>query len=274
MKTSAKIIFTILWICLIFTYPVLGQVSPKGLEAILIVGHQEDGTKSAIEDMDKIADVFIENGVIVHKFYDDKANWNEIVETAKKCSFLVYSGHGTDLGEGGNVGGICINSRVSSAELMAKLKLKDNALVIFKSVCYGAGTSADDDDDIGVAEAKKRVTYYAYPFFETGASAYYANNFWYGVYDFLKDFLSGTTLKQAYLNSTKTWTTVEFEEPFSKDPAKYISIASTPEGGTATRTTYTNGIKKVEQIKSPKGYKIAYVGNPEFSIRNMTVQKK
>jgi hypothetical protein len=269
MKLNVKLIFTSLWLSLLFTFPVLGQVGNKGLNAILIVGHQEDGTGSAMKDMDKIANVFLENGVSVYKFYDDNANWDEIIETAKECSFFVYSGHGSNLGENGNVGGICINSMVSSSELMSRLRLKENALVIFKSVCNGAGSSAGDDDDIGIFEAKKRVTYYAYPFFEIGASAYYANNFGNGVTNFLMDFLSGVTLKQSYLNTTKTWTNVEFEEAFSRDTSKYFSIASTPGGGNATRTTYTNGVKTVEQIYNPKGYKIAYVGKAGFSIRNM-----
>ena len=250
MKLNVKLIFTKLWICLLFTYPLLGQVSPKGLKAILIVGHQEDGTGRAMKDMDRIADIFLENGVSVDKFYDDKANWDKIIETAKECSFFVYSGHGSNMGEDGNAGGIYINSRVSSSELMNKLRLKENALVIFKSVCNGAGSSAGDDNDIG-------------------ASAYYANNFGNGVYNFLIDFLSGVTLNQSYLNSTKTWTNVEFEEVFSRDTTKSFSIASTPGGGTATKTSYTNGVKKVEQVKNPKGYKISYVGKTGFSILNM-----
>ena len=269
MKLNVKLIFTTLWICLLFTYPVLGQVSTKSLKAILIVGHQEDGTGNAMKNMDKIADVFLENGVSVHKFYDDKANWEKIIETAKECSFFVYSGHGSHMGEDGNVGGICINSMVSSSELMNKLSLKENALVIFKSVCNGAGSSAGDDNDIGITEAKKRVTYYAYPFFKIGASAYYANNFGDGVYNFLIDFLSGVTLEQSYLNSTKTWTNVEFDDVFSRDTTKSISIASCPGGGTATRTTYINGVKKVEQVEHPKAYDIAYVGKTVFSILNM-----
>ena len=238
----------------------------KDLKAILIVGHQEDGTANAIKYMDKIADIFLENKVSVHKFYDYKANWDEIIEKAKECSFFVYSGHGSNMGENGNVGGICINSMISSSELIDQLRLKEDALVIFKSVCNGAGSSAGDDNDIGITEAKKRVSYYAYPFFEIGASAYYANNFGDGVYNFLTDFLSGVTLKQSYLNSTKKWTNVEFEEVFSRDTSKFFSIASTPGGGTGTRTSYTNGVKKVEQVEVIKGYSISYVGKPGFSI--------
>ncbi len=269
MKLNILSIFSTLWISSLFAYPVLGQAAPKDLKAILIVGHQEDGTGKAIKDMDKIADLFVENGVAIHKFYDDKANWPQIIETAKECNFFVYSGHGSNRGEHGNVGGICINSTVSSSEIINKLRLKKHALVLFKSVCNGAGSSASDEQDIGINEAKKRVTYYAYPFFEIGASAYYANNFGNGVYHFLIDFLKGLTVKQSYLNSTQIWTNVEFEEKFSRDNTKSISIASTPGGGTATRTTYINGVKKEQEIKSPKGYKIAYVGSAGFSILNM-----
>lgn len=49
-------------------------------------------------------------------------------------------------------------------------------MVIFKSVCGGAGFSADDRIDIGTDEAKKRVCSYASPFFKIGSAAYYANN--------------------------------------------------------------------------------------------------
>ena len=270
MRIRLKLLLTTLWMCLSFAYPVFSQNNnPENLKAILIVGHQEDGTKRAMERMDKIADLFSEKGVTVYRYYDDKADWNKIVETAKDCSFLVYSGHGSNMGENGNVGGICINSMVSTAKLMKSLRLKDNALVIFKSVCNGAGSSAGDDIDIGIVEAKKRVSSYAYPFFEIGASAYYANNFGNGVYNFLNDFLSGVPLKQAYHSSTEIWTDVEFEEPFARDKTKSFSIASTPGGGMATRTTYTNGVKKVERVKNPKGYKIAYVGEADFSIKNM-----
>ena len=267
---AIKLISAILGICLFFGNSASGQnKDTTNLEALLIVGHLEDGTSSAMKRMDVIANLFIENGVKVHKFYDDEANWDEITKVSENCNFLVYRGHGSNLGTNGNAGGICINSMVSTFKLMQELKLKDNALVLFKSVCNGAGSSADDDEDIGIVEAKNRVTHYAYPFFEIGASAYYANNYVAGTYRFLKDFFSGIPLKEAYLNSTKHFTTVEFEEVFSRDETKFISIASTPGGGTAIRTSYTNGVKKVESIKSPKGYKIAYVGAADFSIKDM-----
>lgn len=234
--------------------------------ALLLVGHLEDGTTSAIQEMNKIADLFQANGVGVYKFYDHNAKWEDVKRVASQCSYLVYSGHGSNLGIQGEVGGLMITPSVSTDKLLSELRLKNNSLILFKSVCYGAGSTAGDNEDIQVYEAKKRVSEYAYPFFEIGAAAYYANNFQNGVYNFLTDFFKGTNLKDAFVHSASTWTDIEFDAPFTKYANKSISIASRAGGGTATRTTYTNGVKKVETVRSPKSYEIAYVGNPNFSI--------
>jgi hypothetical protein len=241
----------------------------SGLKAILIVGDQQDGTNSAITEMNELASLFTQNGVYVYKFYNNNTDWQNIVNVARDCSFFVYSGHGSNQGVGGAVGGLSLNKMISTNELMSTLRLKNNAMVLFKSVCNGAGSSAGDDDDIQISEAKNRVTNYSYPFFSVGASAYYANNFQKGVYNFLNDFLSGLNLKQAYVNSTRTWTNIEIDETFSRDSGKSISIASSNWGGTSTRTTYTNGVKRVETVPSSKQYDIAFVGNKNFSILNM-----
>ena len=236
--------------------------------ALLLVGHQEDGTSAAIQQMDKIADLFLSNNVGVYKFYDDNANWEDIKRVAGECSFLVYSGHGSTMGIQGQIGGLIISPSVSTETILRELRLKSNSLVLFQSVCFGAGSTAGDDVDIQQGEAKKRVTEYAYPFFEIGAAAYYANNYQNGVFDFLSDFLLGVSVKDAFVNSASTWTNIEFDAPFSFDPQKNISIASSPGGGYLTRTTYTNGVKRVERVVAPKSYSIAYVGNPQFSIRD------
>lgn len=236
--------------------------------ALLLVGHQEDGTSAAIQEMNKIADLFQANGVGVYKFYDYNARWEDVKRVSSECSFLVYSGHGSTLGVQGQVGGLIISPSVSTEMLISELKLKNNSLVLFKSVCYGAGSTAGDDEDIQINEAKKRVTEYAYPFFEIGAAAYYANNYQNGVYNFLSEFFRGSTIKDAFVNSASTWTNIEFDVPFTKYAKKNISIASSPGGGYSTRTTITNGIKRVESVPTPKTYSIAYVGDPNFSIND------
>ncbi len=239
------------------------------LQAILIVGHQEDGTQNAMEKMNEIANTFIANGVQVHKYYDKQANWNEITNTAKNCNFFVYSGHGSTMGVNGNVGGLCINSMVSTSELLQNLKLKPNSLILFQSVCNGAGSSASDDNDIGINEAKIRVTNYAYPFFDIGASGYFASNFQSGVNDFLKDFFTGKSINSAFHDANKIWSKIEFEGTFPNYQGKFLGIASSDGGGTVTRTSYVNGVKKVETFISPKDYPVAAAGNPNFTINQM-----
>jgi hypothetical protein len=252
------------------SFSILAQSNSENeLKAILIVGHQEDETQDAIKDMDKVADLFEEHSISVFRFYDEKANWKEIVKVSKDCQFFVYCGHGSDMGENGNAGGICINTMVSSAQLIRELKLKENAIVLFQSVCKGAGSSAGDLEDIGIITAKKRVTHYATPFFKVGAVAYVANNYSDGIFGFLVDFLDGTALKLAYENQAEPWSNVLFNESFPGYHDKTYSIAANEGGGTSILTTYVNGKKTQKEIVSPKIYDVAYVGPTEFTIHDI-----
>ena len=168
------------------------------LKAVLIVGHQEDGTKEAIEKMEKIALFLKKKKVNVVSFYDQKAYWAKIKEAAKGAHFFIYSGHGSTMGENGCAGGLCVNSMVNSRTITEELKLATNAIIIFKSVCNRAGSSAGDNGDIGIKEAEKRVSDYSNPFFKTGAAAYFANNLGSGVENFLKAFFEGKDIHSCY----------------------------------------------------------------------------
>ena len=90
----------------------------------------------------------------------------------------------------GKYGGLDLNKAISSEDIVNDLKLRSNAIIIFKSVCGGAGSSASDDGDIGIKKAIERVSDYSRPFLNIGASAYYANNFGEGCLSFLNDFFS------------------------------------------------------------------------------------
>jgi len=259
--------------------------------AVLVVGPLEDGTQAAIHEMDEIRDYLENQGVRVKTFYGKNANWYKIKEAANGANFFIYSGHGGSLGENGNVGGLFLTHSVSSQDIINGLRLARNSIVIFKSVCNGAGSSAGDDGDIGINEATKRVTYYSKPFFEVGAACYYANNLGDGCLDFLKDFFEGKTIKECFINSTQSWWTqtttrngvttvekvlgedpqadIEFEKSYKYNRKMNISIASTNWGGSSTLTTYRNGVKTVKQVPSSKGYSIAYVSDPNFSIKKL-----
>jgi hypothetical protein len=272
---------------LLMIVPILGfsQV------AVLVVGPQEDGTQDAIYEMKKIGVYLKSQGVHLKTFYGNNANWNEIRKAANGASFFIYSGHGGSLGENGNAGGLFLTNSVSSQDIVNDLHLKRNSVVIFKSVCNGAGSSAGDDGDIGINEATKRVTYYSKPFFEIGAACYYANNLGDGCLYFLKYFFEGKTIKECFINSTQSWWTqtstrngvtteekvlgedpqadIEFEKSYKYNRKMNISIASTNWGGSSTLTTYRNGVKTVKQVPSSKGYSIAYVSDPNFSIKKL-----
>jgi hypothetical protein len=246
------------------------KILSSSLKAILIVGPQEDGTALAIESMDKIAKLFQEKGVTVTKFYDSKAKWEDIKLASPNASFLVYAGHGSTMGIGGKTGGLCLTSMIDVETMLKELKLKKNAMVIFQSVCGGAGSSASDEKDIGIKEAQQRVSDYSKPFFDIGASAYYANNYCGGCKNFLKDFLSGLQLQECFTNSATTWSEIELTKPYEFNKLKQISIASSRgSGGMTTRITYINDVKKVEEIPSIKEYEIAYVGFPNFTIKDL-----
>lgn len=239
------------------------------LKAVLIVGPQEDGTNSAIESMNKIAELLKSKGVKVQSFYDKEADWDKIKIASKDASFFIYSGHGGTMGEGEKTGGLYLKSMVSGKEIIEGLQLKKNAMIVFKSVCRGAGSSASDDGDIGINEAVRRVTDYSQPFFKIGASCYYANNLEDGCLLFLTEFFSGKTVKECFEESAKTWTKIEFSKEYQYNKSMQISIASADWGGTVTRTTYVNGAKKVEELPSSKDYDIAYVANPNFTINDL-----
>jgi len=269
MNKRTLLVFSVCILIFSFSKAAAQTSYSEGLRAVLVVGHLEASTGRSMKEMDKIGLLLEGHGVKVEKFYDRKAVWKDIAHAARGANFFIYSGHGTNLGGGDNPGGLCVQPTVPAVTVRQELKLASNALVVFQSVCYGAGSSAGDAIDIGPQEAENRVGYYALPFFSTGATGYYANNFIGGAHDFLAAFLAGRSLGEAYVETAIQWTTIEFEKPYEQDSTKRISVASRPGGGTTTLTTYTNGRRSTRQVPVVKGYVIAYVGEPDFSIDRM-----
>lgn len=247
--------------------------APKiSLKAVLVVGHLEDGTKAAIAEMNKVAQLLKSKGITVECFYDNKAEWNKIITAANGANFFIYSGHGTTLGGNNKVGGLCLGSSslVSSEEITKDLKLHKNAFVLFQSVCYGAGSSAGDDDDIGANAAFERAADYAAPFFKCGAAAYYCNNFTDGCLEFLNEFFAGKTIKDSYMTTAEDWSKVEDTQACKIGNNMEISIASVEMEGDAVKTSYVNGKKKVEKVKNIKTYNIAFIGAPDYTFSKLT----
>jgi hypothetical protein len=232
-------------------------------KAILIVGPQQDGTSEAISEMNRIADFLKSKGVEVLSFYDKNSDWEKIKKAAEGASILIYAGHGSEKC------GLHLSKSVSNEEIVSGLKLKKNAMVLFQSVCYGAGSTAGDNVDIGLKEAEKRVTNYARAFIEKGAGCYFAINSDGGVLEFLTDFYKGKSVQECFENSTEFFYKMEKNQKSLLGDNLNIAIASSDTSGTATRTTYINGVKKVEKVPVVKGYDIAYISSPDFSLKTL-----
>jgi len=255
-------------LCIILSIPIISYSQADQLRAVIIVGDQQDGTVSAIKEMEEIHSFFKSKNVIVKTFYHPKTSWKNIVIASKDASFFVYRGHGMSWPDG-KYGGLDLDVAISSEDIMNDLKLKANAIVIFKSVCGGAGSSASDDGDIGIRKALERVSDYSIPFLNIGATAYYADNFGNGCLSFLNDFFEGKTIKECFDNSIGWSAKLELDQNYKYDRSKSIGVASSYWGGTVTKTSYINGVKSVREVPATKDYDIAYVANPRYSISTL-----
>ena len=250
---------------LLFSLKIPEQNPKNQLKAILVVGHQEDGTESAIKKMNEIDSFLKENDVLTYTFYDKDAIWEDITAKSEGAHFFIYSGHGN-----GSCN-LCIETPhfVSNEQITNDLKLDDDAVVIFKSVCYGAGSSASDDADIGINEAEKRVSNYALLFFKSGTACYFANNSGKGALTFLENFFEGKTVRECYVATTDFWYDIELTKDWDLGYNAEISIATSDWGGTVTHTTYINGEKTVTEEPAIKSYSIALIANPNFTIAKL-----
>ena len=255
-------------LCILLSMPIISYSQADQLRAVIIVGDLQDGTVSAIKEMEEIHSFFKSKNVIVKTFYHPKTSWKDIVSASKDASFFMYRGHGMSWPDG-KYGGLDLDEAISSEDIMNDLQLKSNAIIIFKSVCGGAGSSASDDGDIGIRKALERVSDYSRPFLSIGASAYYADNFGNGCLSFLNDFFEGKTMKECFDNSIGWSAKLEVDQNYKYDRSKSIGVASSDWGGTVTKTSYINGVKSVREVPATKDYDIAYVANPRFSISTL-----
>jgi len=240
------------------------------LEAVLVVGNTEGGTASAIKKMNEVALIFEKNKIKVTKFYNKNTNWESIKTAAKTASFFVYSGHGSNMGLNGNTGGLCLNEMITTEQILKELQFKKNAIVLFKSVCGGAGSSAFDTKDIGIEEAITRVSDYAQPFFTIGAACYYADNYDGGINLFLTELFVGKTIEQCYKSTTKyDYVNHEIEKPFLSDSNKQISISSHINYGIRKIYVYENQKFIIKKVPAFRDYDIALVGNPSFKFTEL-----
>lgn len=241
------------------------------LKAVLVVGTGLGTAEHQIKEMNNIAGFLIEKGIKTKKFYNEESDWEQIKEASKGAHFFIYMGHGTLLGKDGKVGGLVLKNMISSKQIATELQLSKNALVLFQSVCNGAGSSAGDRKELTVDQALTRVTDYAHPFVRLGASCYYANNYYSSNLKFLEGFFSGQSIKSCYIKSTQILSSIkiELEKTYPYNHKMKISISSRPSGNSSTVVITRNGVEHTETVPPMQSFNIAYVAIPDFTIMDL-----
>jgi len=248
----------------------ISKDSLKQIKAIIIVGPvSKEEDKKTIEDQKKNAKYLRNMGVQVFEFYPPYDKWEAIVKASEGAHILIYDGHGSNQGINYNVGGLCLTKHIYHAQdIVNEFKLHKNAVILFHGVCNAAGSSADDNSDIGKEEALKRVGEYAFPFIKLNAGVYYANNYNSSWVDFFDCFFAKKTMKKIYTKEAAKYQKIEVCRKYQYDQKFEIAVASRAGTG-ETRIRYSstkNGAWKEEKYKDFKTYDIAYVGNPNLTV--------
>jgi uncharacterized repeat protein (TIGR01451 family) len=181
------------------------SLNASSLKAVLLVGPIDGDygqwTQREKDNMDLAAEELESFGVTVLKFYTPSNDWEQIKSAADDAHFLFYRGHGVYDGSipPNWVGGFALKDKfASSDDIRNDLNLAPNAVVMLYG-CFTAGSSsAEGDEEIDLAEAKRRVGMYSSPFVDLEVSAYYANWFGNAFQMFVRYLLEGQTLGEAY----------------------------------------------------------------------------
>jgi len=243
----------------------------KHLKVVFVVGPVEESTNSYIAEQ-KINATYLKNlGLNVIELYHPYVTWKNVVEATKDAHIFVYNGHGSDQGINHPAGGLCLTDGIFHArEILHEFKLHKNALVLFNHVCGGAGSSANDINDIGINEAIARVGEYAYPFIQTSASAYYANNYMECLIPFFEQFFRKQNMKNIYTNEASKYCKIECIKTYHYNPSLTIGLSSREATKQKiTLTEYRNGVKKTRTIPDFKNYDVAFVGKPDYCILDL-----
>jgi len=257
--------FTTLGLIALLALPLVAQ-KPK---AIMINGNE--GMITSVESTRTIR-LLERNGYEVIYLEGFDATWAKVKAKAQGAAIFIYSGHGSNAGYNGT-GGLCLNNLdfwgpdiIPSQVFEEEIQLAPGALVYFKGVCGGAGSSSNDVGDIGLAEACSRVSSYSYPFFNMGATAYFASN-WHGdIEEVLLNLLAGVCLEDIFLNNTHRGESKKYLFDHTLDPTQFVWIAARyyPK----IHSHYP--ILKEDDAKYPgwSTYNMAFSGNPQYTLKN------
>ena len=191
--------------------------SPTGLKAVAIVGEVDPYTDEFIGDMNNAVSALQSYGVTVETFYYGQASftWDDIVTATVNAHFLLYMGHGVfydsweNCSQPAEVGGFYLGYGpiVTPDTIRQDLtgRMHDDGVVILSHACYSAGNTACDPSGWpSLAEAERRVRMYAAPFVDIGLEAYFANNYYNSMTQYIHELLAPVSTRKPVGDIFKT----------------------------------------------------------------------
>ena len=234
------------------------------IKAVIVVGDVQEKTNEFIERMKKAEGFLKANFVDVHTFYFPNCKWEDIKKAASDASIFIFSGHGSGVG-------FLTNEHIYNDQVEKDLKLRKNSLVIFNHTCFAAGSSSSDFGDIGIEETENRVNAYAKAFTKAGAGCYYADNYEYAAYEFLKKFYEEKSIKECYELGMYYYDRIEKFDICSFDPNLMIGLSGSEYYGYMTKNL--NGFE-MKGYFYDKSYLIAFVARRDYCLKDLLINNK
>ncbi|XDD52219.1 ankyrin repeat domain-containing protein [Leptospira sp. WS92.C1] len=232
--------------------------SGNGIKAVAIVGDVDgdsgSGTLGYIKNMQDVTKVLRARGVKVTEFYSPKTSWDQIKESVRGASFVLYAGHGV----GSNltdspyhqtyVGGFSLKGKfVSNNEVETSLRPAPGAIILLLGACFAAGNMAYDMGVIDAEETKHRVSMYSAPFLKAGFQGYYATWAPWTAQSIVAELFTGKDFGSTYDTQTNLSEVTKLDHP-----------------------AYSSG--KLFYHKGKRGSQVifdyAFAGNPNITLSN------
>jgi hypothetical protein len=235
------------------------------IKVVMVVGN--DAAQCTNEQL-KVNTFLLANGIKVTFFYSAFCEWEAIKKASEGAHIFIYAGHGitlpsqldnNTLSEGKEGTLFLKEGIIDGQKLVEGLRLHKNALVLFNHACSSAGSSADDNGDIGITEATRRVVDYAKPFVKLNVGSYYANNRCDYLIPMLTKFFYGVKIQDIYNHDAS-----EFDKIENRKLHPYNNNYEVAVSGQFSYQKYSDG----SVIKAFKTYDAAYVGVPNFTVND------
>lgn len=175
---------------------VITKDSISRIKAVLIIGDGFNVSENSYI-YDTLEKTLTKSNIKLIKIYPS-TSLDVIKKTTSGANIIIYIGHG-----GLDNGMYLSETRILPKDFKA-LNFAKNHIIIFQHACYSAGSSENDKGDIGVEEAKKRVTNYSKGFINNGAGLYLATNTNNGASKFLSLFTKGMSIEDIRIAQEST----------------------------------------------------------------------